>query len=395
MSEQSNEIPQQMEKKKDEKNRFKKTMHNFGSSLRRISNQVGGISLKYFRSPTSIFWSIVYPVILILLFGAMFGRTIETNYSLDVYDLDNSVESIAFIADLDNLPGLTLNVIDEEIDQIDEWIREENKAILLEIPESWGLKISLNQTSNLTVYYDPSSATANVILEIIEEVVSTQNIDLLAIDVKFDLILENLYTNELKFIDSLVPGIIMITISTIALFTSVSYDIDEKKSGILQKLATTPANKIEWIISKQIWQIFIAVLAGLLTILFALIYNFNASSLHPLMLIYIVFGTMTFSGIAMILVRIITNPDGVILASILITIPQLLLSGALVPLDAFPEILQFFSRIFPLYYLTEGMRYLMIETISPLWRQFFLISAAIAVGFFIIGIFVTNWSKDN
>ena len=113
------------------------------------------------------------------------------------------------------------------------------------------------------------------------------------------------------------------------------------------------------------------------------------------MLVYIVFGTMTFSGIAMILVRVITNPDGVIIASVLITIPQILLSGALVPLDSFPELLQFISRIFPLYYLTEGMRFLMLEATSTMWWRFFLISASMAIGFFVIGIFATNLKKDR
>ena len=386
---------QQNVRKNDEKNRFKKILFFIASSFRRISNQVGGISLKYFRSPTSIFWSIVYPVILILLFGAMFGRTIDTNYTLDVYDLDKSAESEIFIATLSDLPGLTINEIEEEIDLVDDWLSEKNKVILLEIPETYGLRVSLNITSSLTVYYDPSSATAKIILEIIEEAVSMENIYHLEIDVKYDLLLENLYTDELSFIDSLVPGIVMITISTIALFTSLSYDLEEKRSGILQKLATTPTNKFEWIVSKQIWQVFIAILAGLLTVLFALIYSFNVASLHPLMLVYIIFGTMTFSGIAMILVRIITNPDGVIIASVLITIPQILLSGALVSLDSFPELLQFISRIFPLYYLTEGMRFLMLEATSTLWWRFFLISAAMAIGFFTLGIFATNWKKDN
>jgi ABC-2 type transport system permease protein len=393
--EKENLSEQQNVRKNDEKNRFKKILFFIASSFRRISNQVGGISLKYFRSPTSIFWSIVYPVILILLFGAMFGRTIDTNYTLDVYDLDKSAESEIFIATLSDLPGLTINEIEEEIDLVDDWLSEKNKVILLEIPETYGLRVSLNITSSLTVYYDPSSATAKIILEIIEEAVSMENIYHLEIDVKYDLLLENLYTNELSFIDSLVPGIVMITISTIALFTSLSYDLEEKRSGILQKLATTPTNKFEWIVSKQIWQVFIAILAGLLTVLFALIYSFNVASLHPLMLVYIIFGTMTFSGIAMILVRIITNPDGVIIASVLITIPQILLSGALVSLDSFPELLQFISRIFPLYYLTEGMRFLMLEATSTLWWRFFLISAAMAIGFFTLGIFATNWKKDN
>ncbi|MHA1532863.1 MAG: ABC transporter permease, partial [Candidatus Heimdallarchaeota archaeon] len=126
MSEQSNEVSQQHTRDNEEKNRFKKTLLNIGSSLKRITNQVGGISLKYFRSPSSIFWSIVYPVILILLFGAMFGRTIDTNYSLDVYDLDKSAESEKFIAALSDLPGLTINEIEEEIDLVDDWLNEKN-----------------------------------------------------------------------------------------------------------------------------------------------------------------------------------------------------------------------------------------------------------------------------
>ncbi len=377
------------------KYRIKKFLYAILSSLRRMSNQVGGISLKYFRSPTSIFWSIVYPIILVLLFGAMFGRTIETNYNLDVYDLDQSPESEDFIIALNNLPGLQVTLIEEDIDQVDEWLRTENKVILLEIPETYGLRVELNLTTNLTVYYDPSSATAKIILEFIEEVASIENIYHLEIDIKYDIIEENLHTNELKFIDSFVPGIIMIAISTIALFTNVSYDLEEKKSGILLKLATTPANKFEWIISKQIWQLFIAALSGVLTIAFALIFDFSANSMHPLMIIYVIFGSMTFSGIAMILVRIITNPDGVILASVLITIPQILLSGALVPLDAFPDALQYFSRIFPLYYLTEGMRYLMIDAAASAWWRFFLIAGSIAIGFFVLGIFATNWKKES
>ncbi|MCK5159217.1 MAG: hypothetical protein KAR08_08670, partial [Candidatus Heimdallarchaeota archaeon] len=132
MSEQSNEAPQQNARDNEGKNRFKKTMLNIGSSLRRISNQTGGISIKYFRSPSSIFWSIVYPVILILLFGAMFGRTIDTYYSLDVYDLDKSTESEKLITALSDLPGLTINEIEEEIDLVDDWLNEKNKVILLE-----------------------------------------------------------------------------------------------------------------------------------------------------------------------------------------------------------------------------------------------------------------------
>ncbi len=369
-------------------------MKKIRSSLRRITNQVKGISLRHFRSPSSIFWSVVYPIILILLFGSMFGRSIDTSYNLDVLDWDDSKESNDFIQYLGNLTSLTINIIEEQVIIPENWLKENNKDILLVIPFNWGNRLSLNLTSNLTVYSDPSSSTAKAILVIIEEAVTELNFDLLNLETRFGFLVESYYIEELSFIDSFVPGIIMISVTTIALFTGLSYDLEEKHSGILLKLATTPTMKFEWILSKQIWQVILTLIASTLTILFALIFDFTATSLHPMMIVFVIYGTMTFTGIAMILVRIITNPDGVILASVLLTIPQIFLSGALFPLDTLPQFLQYIGRIFPLFYLTEGIRALMLDYTKTQFWLYFSISTILAFGLFILGILVTNWKKE-
>ena len=128
----------------------------------------------------------------------------------------------------------------------------------------------------------------------------------------------------------------------------------------------------------------------------ALMYDFQATSLHPLMLVFIIFGSLTFSGIAMILARIIQNPEGVMAASMLFIIPNVLLSGALIPFDRLPEFLQYIARAMPLFYLTEGMRLLMLD-LTYVNRQFwlvFFIAGTIAIGSFVIGILLTRWRKE-
>ncbi|NHK30015.1 MAG: ABC transporter permease [Asgard group archaeon] len=364
-------------------------------SLRRITNHVGGISLGHFRSRDSIFWSIIYPCILIIIFGAIFGRSITPNfYTLDVLDWNDSSDSREFISYLDNLTNLEINVIEETVVIPSNWLSENNKPILLIIPALWDLHLQMELASNITVHYDASSTSARNILEIIEEAVIEFNLEILPIDIKFGVKIENYFVNELKFIDSFVPGIIIVSISTLALFTGLSYDLNEKQSGILYRLSTTPTKRFEWIISKQIWQLLLATIASSLCILFALIYDFNASSLKPMMILFVIFGTMTFSGLALILIRLISNPDGVMLISVLISIPQILLSGALLPLDTFPSFLRNVARIFPMFYLTEGMRFLMLDYTRIQFWQYFSISAAFAFLLFIIGILLTKWRKD-
>ena len=156
----------------------------------------------------------------------------------------------------------------------------------------------------------------------------------------------------------------------------------------------TPAFKFEWIFAKQLWLIIITFIASTITILFALIFNFNILSLQPMTFLFIILGSLTFSGIAMILVRLINNAEGVVFTALIITIPQILLSGALIPLDTFPQFLQYFARVFPIYYLTEGIRNLMLGASQQQFWLNFGVSFVVAISTFTIGLLITNWRKN-
>ncbi|NHJ86988.1 MAG: ABC transporter permease [Asgard group archaeon] len=380
--------------KTSSQNKMKKVFSFIQASLRRITNHLGVISLRYFRSPSTIFWSVVYPIILVLIFGALFSQTTSSHFELSISDLDNSAQSRDFIDRLENHTALSVEVIDELVISEETWLKENNKDILLVIPADWGMSLSLNESRNITVFHDPASPQSREIIEIIEDVTSELNIEMLEIEIKFGIIVDNYEMEGLSFIDSFVPGLIMISVSTIALFTGLNYDLEEKQSGILYKLAITPGYRYEWILSKQIWQICIALIASTLAILFALIFDFNAANLRPMMILFIIYGTMTFSGIGMILNRIISNPDGVMFASILVIIPQILLNGTLIQLDILPTFLSYIARVSPLFYLSECMRFLMLENISQQFWIFFSVSTVIAFVLFILGVLVTRWRKE-
>ncbi|NHJ04349.1 MAG: ABC transporter permease [Candidatus Heimdallarchaeota archaeon] len=374
-------------------NKFKFFFLGIYRSLERITNQVGAISLGFFRSPGLIFWSIILPIILLLLFGAIFGGSLQTNYQLNILDLDNSTESNSFIAYLDYNTTLKINQIENITEEPIDWLKEGNRLILLIIPENWGNNLNHSSNADLLVYYDHSSTSAQSILQIVEEAVLERNFQIMLIPNVIGVEIENFLVTDLEYIDYLIPGIIMISNSIIVLISGLSYDIEEKQSGIIKKFASTPMFKFEWLFAKQIWLIILVFISSTISILFGLIFDFNISSLQPIMFLFVIFATLTFSGIAMIFVRVINNPEGVMFASVLFTIPQILLSGALIPLDIFPDFLLYIARIFPLFYLTEGMRSLILDLTQQFWINF-AISAAFAVGIFITGIIVTKWKQE-
>ena len=362
-------------------------------SIERISNQIGAISLEFFRSPGLIFWAIVLPIILVLLFGAIFGGSIKTSYELDILDLDQSEESTNFISYLENNTSLKITTVVGIVDDPLDWLKESNRLMLLVIPEGWGNNLTYANNGSLIIYYDHTSSSAITILQIVEETILERNLEILTIPEKIYIDIESLRTTDLRYIDTLIPGIITISSSIIVLITGLSYDLQEKQSGILKKFVSTPMFKFEWIFSKQIWLLIVVFLSSTISILFALIYDFNVSVLKPFMFIFVFFSTLTFSGIAMVLVRIINNPDGVMFASVIIILPQIFLSGALIPMESFPEFLIYIARIFPLYYLTEGMRALMFDITPQFWINF-SISAALGLGLFLVGIIVSKWDVE-
>jgi len=54
------------------------------------------------RSRGTVFWSLLFPIMLILLFGAIFSGMGEGKYTLYIQDLDNTDMSQSFVDILDS-----------------------------------------------------------------------------------------------------------------------------------------------------------------------------------------------------------------------------------------------------------------------------------------------------
>jgi ABC-2 type transport system permease protein len=61
-------------------------------------------SLKsWYRSRGTLFWSLLFPIMLILIFGAIFSGVGNTKYTLPVQDLDDSSWSHTIVGTLSNI----------------------------------------------------------------------------------------------------------------------------------------------------------------------------------------------------------------------------------------------------------------------------------------------------
>ena len=58
---------------------------------------------QWIRNKGTVFWTLLFPILLILIFGAIFSGSDDVSYDLYVQDTDNSMSSSQFIGILKNI----------------------------------------------------------------------------------------------------------------------------------------------------------------------------------------------------------------------------------------------------------------------------------------------------
>jgi len=390
-------------------------------SLRKIVGYTNTTALSWIRSGPALFFTFIYPIIMILLFGYIFSAGMDDSlFTLhymneDVYQIGDNYYSFNPASQLLIKLGhqnetlakeLNLNLKEASFNtsqiSTDDWMKENDIPYLLLIPKGWSSAVNESKTNssspiaNIHYYYDPSYTSSIEVQNIIGNVLQEMNIEEFSIATFIQIETKTTPSREgLDYIDFYVPGIIMVTISTSGMMGLVSTVTEDRQTGLIYKLSSTPLKKWEWCLSQLLWQAIIGIIVAILTVLTGWIaFGFNMATIHPLMVLALIFGSMTFAGLALILAYFVRRTEAAMAVTMAFVFPQMFLSGAIFPAEMLPSYMQTIAKIFPLYYMSEAMRSMMLEsTFHKVWLNL-VITIAMGIVFFIIGSIVTRWRKE-
>jgi len=397
-------------------------------------------SLKiFFRGRSSFFWVLAFPIILMLIFGAIFSGG-NVQYELAVQNKDGSDISASFINAVNSTNAFKVHMVNAS-ENADTYIKSNRISGMLIVPEGFGNDvqrnlalgasrpstgvqvnptttsttnaIALNATSlnsqasqaksnntNVTpaaviLKVDQSSTSAPVISGVLSSIANGFNSQLTGSTQIIGVENQQVLSSQFKYIDFFVPGIIGLTVLTTGVLGTVGTNTQYRNNGILRKLATTPLGKSEWIISKMLYQtVVILISASLIIIVAKLVYNVTAvPNVVTLLLLFV--GTICFTGIGMIIARFVKDEDAANAAASAVTFPMLFLAGTFIPLETMPDYLQTVAKFLPLTYLNYGLRDAMIlgDTASALYNMMIVLIAGVI--FFVIGSIITDWREGG
>jgi len=356
----------------------------------------------FYRSKATLFWTFLFPILLILMFGAIFSGIGDAEYELIVVDYDDSDMSETFIQVLNDTDVLNIKLKVVEEENILSYIKDNDIKRLITIPKDFEETLGMfqmgfdeNSTTNISFYFDQSEQQTNsIVRSVISAVVSELNKNISG--GKDIILIDDIETisGEFEFIDFFLPGMIGFTIMQTCVYGSLERNTKFRKNGILRKLLTTPITRTEWILSKMLFQLFLSFVSAFLMIVIGIaVFGLNIH-LTALMFILIIATSFLFTGMGMVIGRFVRDEESAGMAGGAVTFPMMFLAGTFFPLDQMPEFLQTIAKVLPLYYVNEGFRNAMIylKTDDAIFHS--VVVLIFAVVFFLAGLVLTKWKED-
>lgn len=330
---------------------------------RRIAADLGVFTRGYLRNPFGLFFSLIFPIILIGIFGLIYSSSGSTKVNVVAENLDGgSNASVQFLAALNATGEVSIQLVDPAtVGNFSTYLGQNGDPAGLVIPKGFGQDYANRTPVNVTVYVNPQDELSSGVTEgTVQGVVTEFNYRSAGatpfVGVHAATLGSTIFTN----IDYLIPGLIGFTIVTSPMFAMVEISATYKKERLFRQLSLTPLTKGEWLLSKILFYVALtfvsaAVMVGFGTVLFHAHVTLNIAVLP-----FLVTGPLFFVSLGMLAGTVAKTPETAGVIGNIITFPMMFLAGTFFPVSGFSPELQAFAHILPLFYVIDGMNQVLL-----------------------------------
>lgn len=312
-----------------------------------------------FRSPQSVFFSIFFPVVLIVIFGALSGGG---SFSVDIaFDKKSDTSNIVYQA-LKNSPLLNEKTASTD-SLVDMMKKGQVTAILMveKIKKTDGEeKYNIHVTSSSASQRDQApllSIIKGEIAKIEEAAVEDNSIA--------SIIPEQVEGRAYKLIDFYLPGMIGFSMIGSAVFGVAFLFFNLRETLVLKRLYASPVKRLNIIFAETFARVIFQIVTVVVLILFGkFFYDFHLE--HGFvtfleMIVVCMLALLVFMGAGFVISSVAKNQNVIPIYSNLFMFPQYFLSGTFFPKGALPKSIQWLVEALPLTALNDALRKISFE----------------------------------
>jgi ABC-2 type transport system permease protein len=366
------------------------------ASVRRIVSDLRLFGRGYLRNAAGLFFGLIFPVILILIFGAIFSSGFSG--SMTVYVQNQDTRDIfhvttAFLGNLTSTGTVSLVMVSPS-ENFSQYLSAHSASDGLIIPSDFSANYTAGKNVAVTLYGNPSQSSSQIVSGVVNGVINGFNLGFFHGTPIISITQTTANSQVTKYIDFLVPGLIGFSILISPMFSLVNISSEYKRIKLFKQLSLTPLTKIEWLASKVIFYILLSTLSFLLMVAVG-VFVFNANIVLSLWLIpFLVLGPMFFASLGMLVGTVSRNTETASVVGNVVTFPMMFLSGTFFPITLMPTYLQYIAHILPLFYIIEGLNAVMVYNNYAQVAIDLVVVTVITIVVFVAAAKLFKWRED-
>ncbi|WLT33041.1 ABC transporter permease [Geothrix sp. PMB-07] len=302
----------------------------------------------YSRDRAAMFWTLAFPVVLLLGFGTMFRDSGGPRLSVvRVLSATSTPKDAAFDQALADLQLKVQPLTKAEAEA--RWAQGETAAQVE--PDGEGYRLRLN-----SYLMAQAGATAGLVNQawLVAQARLNGSPEPLKIPTQVESPGHKRATNYASF---LLPGLLGLNLVSMGLFSVGMVNVSYREKGKFRRLAVTPLPKWIFLLGQVTHRLTLTVLqAAILLLVGRLVFNIQNQGSFSLLLLVMTLGTGCFMAFGFALSSFADTSEGYAAISNLVFLPLMLLSGVYFTLDAAPAWLQHAVAVLPLAPFIKALR---------------------------------------
>lgn len=319
---------------------------------------------RYFRDRLAIFFTIIFPLIFLFVFGSINSGD-GNNISFKVGLINQSQSSFAkdYASQLENNKVFDINKEVTNLQEADDRMSRGELDAVIVLPEDFGSVKDQNPAGEVEVIYTQNNQQAGQTLAtVLDGQLKEINSKLVDTQTPFTVKTEQTNKQGLSSFDYVFAGLLGFAIIGLGVFGPVNVFPELKKQGILRRLHTTPLKVWQFFVANAISNAFIGLITvAIMVIVAILVFDLDLVGNIFELGIFAMLGIISILGIGLAVGGWASNERQAAPLSNIIVFPMMFLSGTFFPRFIMPDWLQTVSSYLPLTPVIDGLRLIATE----------------------------------
>ncbi|NEA28816.1 ABC transporter permease [Actinomadura bangladeshensis] len=313
--------------------------------------------LGFKRDRTALFFTILFPLMFLLIFGGIFGH--QTTSKVNVVEVGKA-------------PILEQAVTQgaEQLGKVMKVTRTSDRAAALRKVEKGDADAAVEQRgAQLVVHYSAADQVkSGTVRGLIDSIVQAANQDATGRPPTYTMSAQQVEDDSLKAIQFFTPSLLGWALASAGVFGASQTLVSWRTKGILRRLQLSPAPIPTVFAARVAVSLAIALVQFALFVLVAQLpmFGLQLSGAWWMSIPMVIAGVLAFLSIGMLIGAWAKTQETAQAVTQLVVLPMAFLGGSFFPLDAAPGWMKTLSYIFPLRYLNEGMLNVMGRGLGPM-----------------------------